>query len=101
MVNLNGQYSHIGKATSPGAVTVTNSSTEILAANTNRKWCFITNVGNRDAYFAIGKTAEINKGIFLSKSGGSILMDGTVLSVEALNGITVSGTTAVIYQEAI
>ncbi len=83
----------------PNSVSVGNTSTEIVAANTSRKWCVITNIGNRDIFVAIGQTALINKGIFLGRNGGSLLMDAGIMSIESVNGITTSGTSDVIFQE--
>lgn len=90
-----------GTGQTPTSVSVTTSSTELLAANTNRKWCVLTNVGNKDVFLAIDATALVNKGILLGKGGGSIQMGADIMSTGALNGITASGTASVLIQEGI
>ncbi len=90
---------NVGAGAAPTTTTVTNSSTEILAANSDRKWCLVTNIGGRDVYVAIGQTAILNRGALLKKQGGSFLMDRDFMSFETLNGITASGSSAVIVLE--
>ena len=84
---------------SPGGTNVTNSNTQILASLSNRRACFLTNIGNKDVYLAIGQTAIAKSGIFLGKQGGNMLLDGTLISDQALNGITSTGNSDVIFQE--
>ncbi len=98
-VGRTGHLVNTGAGQTPATVSVTNSSTEIVAANPNRKWCLVTNVGNKDVYGAMGQTAEVGKGFLLARNGGSMLVDSTLHSVEALNGITSAGTSNVIIQE--
>ena len=83
----------------PAAVSVTTSSTEILAANTARKWCFLTNIGNKDVWIAIGQTAVGSRGLLLRKQGGSLALTAQLMSTEAINGITSAGTGSMIVQE--
>ena len=87
------------KGAAPGSTVVTTSSTEIVPFNDKRSWCYVTNIGVHDIFLAIGQTAELNKGMFLGKLGGSMLMDINTLCNQALNGITINGTTTVIFQE--
>ena len=88
-----------GNGQIPDSVSITNTSGEILAANTIRKWCYLTNLGSRDVFIAIGQTALINKGILLGKQGGSLDLDSDIMSEETINGITLSGSSTVIFQE--
>lgn len=83
----------------PGTTSVTDSSTEIVATNTSRRWCFLTNIGSQDVYVAIGQTAILNRGILLAANGGSLAMGADTMSTEAINGITSTGTSNVIFQE--
>lgn len=85
----------------PTTTTISNSSTEIVGKNDNRKWCLVTNNGLRDVFIAIGKTAEVDKGAVLKRNGGSMLMDASFLSTEVLNGITSAGTSTVLVIEGI
>ena len=88
----------------PGAVpdtaTVAVTSTEIVPANANRQWVFITNVGAEDVFIAIGQTALLNKGMVLRSPNGSIVLDATSCPTGAVNGIVGANTSAVIFQES-
>ena len=88
-----------GSGQTPGNKSVSNSHTEIIASNSDRKWCYLTNIGKKDVWLAIGKTALTNKGLLLGKNGGSMVFDGSILSTEAINGITGTGSSIVIFQE--
>lgn len=88
-----------GRGQTPGSVTVTTTSTEILPANENRKWAIITNKGNVDVFIAIGQTALLDRGMVLGRSGGSITLDEDLMSIEAVNGIVQAGSAVVIFQE--
>lgn len=90
---------NFGAGQTPDNVTITNSSTQILAANTSRKWCIMTNTGNRDIFVAMGQTALVNKGILIGRNGGSLTLTASALSTEAINGITTGGSSSMTYQE--
>lgn len=90
---------NIGAGQTPNSVSVSNSSTQIIAANASRKWCFLTNIGNKDVFVAVGQTALVNKGFLLGKNGGGVLMDASAISLEALNGITSAGASVIMFQE--
>ncbi len=83
----------------PGSTSVSNSNTEILAANTARRWCVLTNIGNKDVWVAMGQTALVNKGMLLGRSGGSVVMGNDFMCVDAVNGITSSGSSTIAFQE--
>ena len=79
--------------------TVTNSSTEIIAARTDRKYCAIVNIGNKDCWLSYGSTAVANKGMLLGRQGGSIEINKAALHTLSVNGITASGTTTIAFIE--
>jgi hypothetical protein len=77
------------------------SSSQILAANTNRKGVVIVNDSDSTIYLSIGTAAEMNKGIRLNANGGSYEMDRLNLSTQAINGIHgASGNKRVCVMEA-
>jgi len=84
----------------PDTATVAITTTEIVPANTNRQWVFITNVGAEDVFIAIGQPAELNKGMVLRSPDGSIVLDTTSCPTGAVNGIVAANTSAVIFQES-
>lgn len=81
--------SEAGAGQTPVGVTVTAVSTQILAANANRKVAVITNDSDTTIYLAIGVAAQANKGIRLNANGGVIVISRTddIFSTEAINGI--------------
>ena len=90
-----------GAGQTPATTTVTTSTTEIVPKNRSRKFLILTNIGTGDCYISFGEDAILSRGILLGASGGSLVMDDDGISSEAVNGIVASGTSAVIYQEAI
>ncbi len=90
---------NFGAGKIPTNVSVTASSTEIVAANTARKWLVLTNIGNRDVYMAVGQTALDQKGALLGKGGGSIALGVDMITTEAINGITSAGSATVMILE--
>lgn len=82
----------------PGSVNITNISTEIIPLNLSRRWCYVSNIGNKDVYMSFGNLAIAKKGIFLKKKGGSLLMGFDTVPIDALNGITKSGLSIVTFQ---
>jgi hypothetical protein len=72
-------------------VAVGTTSTEILAANTNRKMAVFFNNSGSSFYLRLGGTAEVNKGIRLGPN--EIYQIGLVnLWLGAVNAIRASGT---------
>ena len=90
---------NFGAGQIPTSVSVTSSSTEIVASNTARKWLVLTNIGNRDVYVAVGQTALSQKGALLGKGGGSISLGVDMITTEAINGITSAGAAVVMILE--
>ena len=77
-------------ATSSG-VTVGNTSTQILAATSGRRYAVLTNDSSEDIYISLGATAEMNKGIRLNKRGGVLNISGFRPFKGQINGICSSG----------
>ena len=90
---------NIGTGQAGGSTSVTTSTTEIVAANTNRAFIIMTNTGTTDVFIGIDVAAALDTGILVSKNGGTFIMDSTALSTGAINGITSTGTAIVLFQE--
>lgn len=72
-------------------VEVGSNSTEILDSDSLRKLLILTNDSDEIIYLSMdGSAAEMNKGIRLNASGGSILLDTKILG-NKINGICTSG----------
>ncbi len=85
----------------PANKSIGSSTTEILAANTNRKYFCIVNDSNETIYLALGADAVMNKGIRLNANGGCFEAVGTNMTQQAIDGICASGTKNVTVQEAV
>lgn len=85
----------------PGVTIVDTVTTEIVPANNRRNWVVLTNIGDNDVYFAYGKPAEKSKGQILYANGGNSFIGGEWRTSQAINGVTLEGTSKVIFQEAI
>jgi len=83
---------NLGTGQTPGSKTITDSSTEILAANTSRAGTVIVNTGKNIAWIACDTTALVDKGIPISV-GGSLPMDSAFISRGAVNAICRTGKT--------
>lgn len=92
---------NFGEGLEPGSTTVTTSTTEIVPANNSRNFIYLTNVGANDVFIAFDKPAQINKGVLLGSNNGSLTLDKESNVLGPINGITASGSSAVIFQEAI
>lgn len=80
---------------------VLTSSTEILAANANRKYVCLVNSGSFPVYLGIGATAVADKGVYIAPLGGSYeMISGESLYLGAINGISVGGASNVTIIEA-
>lgn len=76
-------------ATSTG-VTIGATSTQIVAANSGRRWLSIVNDSNSDMYISLGEAAVMNKGILLVPSG-TIVIEGDAPFKGAIYGICSAG----------
>ena len=72
-------------------VTVGTSSTEVRAANTNRKLLILINDSDENIYIALGQTATLNNGIRLNKNGGSLILNDPKYT-GVINAICSSGS---------
>ena len=90
---------NIGTGQAVGSTSVGTSTTEIVAANTNGAFILLANTGTTDVFIGIDVAATLDTGILVSKNGGSFVMDATALSTGAINGITSTGTSVVVFQE--
>lgn len=94
--------SEAGAGQTPVGVSVTAASTQILAANANRKVAIVCNDSDTTMYLAIGQAAEANKGIRLNANGGVLVLSrtGDIFSTEAVNGIlAAAGNKVAVAQE--
>lgn len=105
LAGLSALYSAYGAGTPLGATTPTtadvgNTTGQVLAANTHRKWACITNIGEVDAFLNLGSAAEANKGIYLKALGGSFIIDRNNLFLGAVHAITPTSSTTLSIAEA-
>jgi len=82
---------------SPATYAVTNSSSQMLAANASRTGLVVTNVGSVTVFFGMGATAVSNSGIALVPSG-SWTMDRYTFYAGAINVICASASTLAIQE---
>ena len=87
------------KGDSPGNVTITNVSTQIVPFNKKRKVLLLSNQGSRDVFVSIGSAAEVDKGLFMEKNGGTLKFDQLSMTNDAVFGITTAGSSVVLIQE--
>jgi hypothetical protein len=76
-------------------VSVGATSTTVLAANSSRSEAIIVNDSNETVYLKYGSGAEVNKGIRLNASGGSVTEDkytGIITGICASGSKTVTVT---------
>ncbi len=82
----------------PQAFTATTSSSEMVAANQDRKGVWIQNIGAKEVFIGIGNAAEVDKGIRIVRNE-RIQFGSTMLPTEAINVISSSGSQVCLYQE--
>ncbi len=90
---------NIGTGQAVDSTTVTTSTTEIVAANTSRAFILMINTSVNDVFMGVDVAATLDTGILLPKNGGTFSMDSTAMSTGAINGITRTGTSLVLFQE--
>lgn len=85
----------------PAGITVTTTSTLLLAANANRKYALIQNDGPVAVYINLAGTAIVGRGIRLAPNGGAYEMSALWgnLSIGNINGIVASGTSTTMATE--
>lgn len=81
-----------GAGQAPVGVNVTTGSTEVLAANANRKVAIITNDSDTTMWFAIGQAAVAHGAPRINANGGVLVISrtGDIFSTEAVNLIHAS-----------
>lgn len=85
----------------PTAATVTGSSANIIASNTNRKGLLLTNLSSDFVSLSFGASnAVLNEGITLAPYG-SYSMDEYTYSTQAINAISSGTSSAISIQEFI
>ncbi len=89
-----------GIGQTPASTNAGDTSTEIVAANASRTSVFLTNIGKENVWLSCDAAALLDKGLFLGKNGGAILLDATSFTIGPINGICTSGkSSTVVYQE--
>lgn len=83
--------------------TIAITTTEVLAANTNRKWALFVNDSDEVIYIKLGANAVLNEGIRINASGGSFEMSSNIgnLYTGAINGICTSGSKTLLVTEGV
>jgi len=79
-----------------GATTVGNTTTQIVAANADRKQIVICNDSDEPIYLGYGENAVMNQGIRLNAHGGSIVEN---VWTGVINAICASGAKEATYVE--
>jgi len=85
----------------PDNKTVTTDSIEIIPENLKRKMVALINYGNKDVFWAAGFPAVVDKGLPIAKNGGILLLDQRLMTTNAINGITASGSSLVGFIEGV
>lgn len=87
---------------SNGQVSVGSSTTEIAAANGDRKYLRIQNISDEAVYLGIGADAVSQKGVYLASGGAGVYEVSPAngnFTTEAINGICASGSKLVVVLE--
>lgn len=79
-----------------GKTSIANTSTAILTADAGRMGLILSNDSDEVLYLAFGEAAVLNQGVRLEataagREGGVLTMD-TLVSTQAINAISTSGT---------
>lgn len=86
-------------ASAPDTATVTDTTSEILPANTDRKGAVIVNDSNLTIYLSFEVDAIVGSGIRLNSAGGVFTMDAFTFTTQAINAIAASGSNNITIQE--
>lgn len=70
-----------------GTIATANTSQQIAAANTNRKYLLIQNHSDSILYIAFGTAATTSNGIALTPGGGNLVFENTFIPTQAVNVI--------------
>lgn len=77
------------------AVTVTTTSTVLVAADATRLDCLIVNGGPNTVFLGIGTTASATTGLPLASGGSASCASAAYRFTGAIHGVTASGTSTV------
>lgn len=67
--------------------TATSTSTQILAANSTRKFILIQNIGNQSIWINFGGAATVGSGSIEISGGATLILDGSFMPTEAIFAI--------------
>ena len=79
-------------------VSIGTSSTQVLAANSNRKLLILVNDSDEPIYVSLGGTATLNNGIRLNASGGALALDNPIFK-GIVNAISANGSKTLVGAE--
>ena len=79
-------------------VSIGTSSTQVLAANSNRKLLILVNDSDEPIYVSLGATATLNNGIRLNASGGALALDNPIFK-GVVNAISANGSKTLVGAE--
>jgi len=79
-------------------VSIGTSSTQVLAANSNRKLLILVNDSDEAIYVSLGATATLNNGIRLNASGGALALDNPIYK-GVVNAISANGSKTLVGAE--
>jgi len=79
-------------------VSIGTSSTQVLAANGNRKLLILVNNSDEPIYVSLGATATLNNGIRLNASGGALALDNPIFK-GVVNAISANGSKTLVGAE--
>lgn len=90
---------NVGVGQTPTSTLVTNSSTQIVAANSKRTSLYLLNLGNEDVWISCDANAIFAEGLLLA-SKGSMLVDATAFTIGAVNGVVRGNKSSIVtFQE--
>jgi len=99
MVKIKLGLKNSGTTAAPGIHPVTDTSSEILAANADRAWACVTNTSAETVYIAFGRPAVALRGLPLIRNAAYVV-GGDNHTTESITGITESGTANVAHLES-
>lgn len=85
---------HLAEVASKNEVSVTGTTTTVLAANTSRSSLIIQNVGNKKAWIEFGATAVVGEGLLLG-NGDIFITDNDLMYQGVVSGIADTGSTTI------
>lgn len=79
-------------------VVVDLDTTQVAAANANRKYILLVNDSNETIYVKFGEAAVVGEGIRLNSDGGTYVLDG-LIDTRVVNAICTSGGKTILVTE--